>query len=126
MGIKYYSGTAIYRKKFDFTAKNAKNTEGSLFLDLGDIQDVGIAKIKLNGKDLGIVWTPPFRVNVTGLLKKKNNILEIEVTNSWRNRLVGDRGKPQNERFTKTNVTIKPEWELLDAGLLGPVQILKN
>ena len=129
-GIKYYSGTAIYRKKFNFMPKTQNNTEGGnskgFFLDLGDIQDVGIAKVKLNGKDLGIVWTPPFRVNVSGLLKKENNILEIEVTNSWRNRLVGDRGKPQNERFTKTNVTIKPEWELLDAGLLGPVQVLKN
>jgi hypothetical protein len=46
---------------------------------------------------------------VVGLLKEKGNILETEVVNTWRNRLIGDRGKPQNERFTKTNITIKPD-----------------
>jgi hypothetical protein len=127
-GIKYYSGTAIYHKNFIY--KNTTNpkpeTQNPIYLDLGDVQDVGIAKVKLNDKDLGTVWAPPFRVNIASALKNGDNKLEIEVVNSWRNRLVGDRGKPQNERFTKTNITIKPEWELLDAGLLGPVQLIKS
>ncbi len=71
-------------------------------------------------------WTLPFRVKVTGLTKPKDNMLEIEVTNSWRNRVVGDRGKPQKQRFTQTNITIQPQWELLDAGLLGPVQVMQS
>jgi hypothetical protein len=47
----------------------------------------------------------------------------VEVINSWRNRLVGDRGLPDEKRLTKTNIAIKPEWQLLEAGLLGPVEI---
>ena len=120
-GIKYYSGTAIYKTTFNVNnlIKEAK------ILDLGIVKDVGIAKVKLNGKDLGILWCPPYQVSVAGLLKPKGNILEIEVVNTWRNRLIGDRGKPQNERFTKTNITIKSDWKLEPSGLLGPVQLLK-
>lgn len=121
-GIKYYSGTAVYRKTFDIPKIDSKKL---LFLDLGQVLDVGVAKIRLNGKDLGIVWTPPFRVPVSGIVKGKDNVLEIEVTNSWRNRLVGDRDKPESERFTKTNVRILPEWKLLDSGLMGPVEVLQ-
>jgi hypothetical protein len=120
-GIKYYSGKAVYTTLF-----NAKNIKGDLVLDLGEVKDVGIAKVKLNGKDLGIVWCPPYRVDVSGILKKTGNQLEIEVVNTWRNRLVGDRGKPQSERFTKTNITIKPEWTVLPSGLLGPVRLLQK
>ncbi len=121
-GIKYYSGTAIYKKTFD--TNSPIGGQGAV-LDLGTVKDVGIAKVKLNGKDLGILWCPPYQVSVGGLLKEKGNILEIEVVNTWRNRLIGDRGKPQNERFTKTNITIKPDWKLEPSGLLGPVQLLK-
>ncbi|HOY20714.1 MAG TPA: glycosyl hydrolase, partial [Haliscomenobacter sp.] len=120
-GIKYFSGTAVYRTTFDAT-----DLTGKLFLDLGTVKDVGIARVKLNGKDLGILWCPPFRVPITDLLKPSGNELEIAVVNSWRNRLVGDRGKPQNERITKTNVTIKPEWPLLESGLLGPVRVMRG
>jgi len=120
-GIKYYSGVATYKTSFNV---NSLVNEAKL-LDLGIVKDVGIAKVKLNGKDLGILWCPPYRVSVVGLLKEKGNILEIKVVNTWRNRLIGDRGKPQNERFTKTNITIKPDWKLEPSGLLGPVQLLK-
>ena len=120
-GIKYYSGVATYKTSFNV---NGSMSEAKL-LDLGIVKDVGIAKVKLNGKDLGILWCPPYRVSVAGILKEKRNILEIEVVNTWRNRLIGDRGKPQNERFTQTNITIKPDWKLESSGLLGPVQLLK-
>jgi hypothetical protein len=92
-------------------------------LGLGDIRDIGIARVRLNGKDLGITWTPPFRVDIPDALKPSGNLLEVEVINSWRNRLLGDRDRAANERFTKTNITIGKDWSLLDSGLLGPVQI---
>ncbi|WP_128546200.1 glycosyl hydrolase [Larkinella soli] len=120
-GIKYYSGKAVYRQTFDAPA--APKT-GRLFLDLGTVKDVGLARIRLNGKDLGIVWAPPFRVALDGVIQPKGNRLEVEVINTWRNRLVGDRGKPQDQRLTRTNITIRREWELLPSGLLGPVQLV--
>lgn len=116
-GIKYYSGSAVYKTTF-----NGKAGE-QLALDLGTVKDVGIAHVTLNGQDLGVVWAPPLRVPVSGILKNGKNVLEIEVINSWRNRLVGDRHQPEDKRFTRTNITIRPEWELLPSGLLGPVVI---
>lgn len=120
-GIRFYSGDATYRIKFDFGAPMQSGAK--LILGLGDIRDVGIARVRLNGKDLGVVWTPPFRTEIGDALKAQGNVLEVEVTNSWRNRLVGDRDKAESRRFTKTNITIIKEWPLLDSGLLGPVQI---
>jgi hypothetical protein len=105
---------------FDFPS--VKKNE-RYFITLSNVQDVGIAKITLNNKELGIVWTPPFRFEITSALLRKGNTLKVEVINSWRNRLVGDRALPKEKRLTQTNITIKPEWELLDAGLLGPVEI---
>ena len=125
-GIKYYSGTAKYKITFDSNSPSGGWGDRRFgAIDLGIVKDVGIAKVKLNGKDLGILWCPPYQVSVAGMLKEKGNILEIEVVNTWRNRLIGDRGKPQNERFTQTNITIKPDWKLEPSGLLGPVQLLK-
>jgi hypothetical protein len=121
-GIRFYSGKATYSTEFDFNGQaGARRT---LELDLGDVRDVGIARVRVNGKDLGVVWTPPFRVTLTDALKPKGNLLEVEVINSWRNRLVGDRELPDDRRFTKTNITIRKEWGLLESGLLGPVRIL--
>jgi alpha-L-rhamnosidase len=123
--IKYYSGTAIYTTTFDLNMSMVQSG-GPEALDLGIVKDVGIAKVKLNGKDLGILWCPPYQISVTGLLKPKGNVLEIEVVNTWRNRLIGDREKPVNQRYTNTNITIKPDWKLEPSGLLGPVTLLKN
>ena len=119
-GIKYYSGKAVYTTSFD-----VKDPHQDLYLDLGEVKDIGIARVKVNGKDYGILWCPPYRVNLKAL-KKKGNQLEIEVVNTWRNRLIGDRLKPENERLTKTNITIKPEWTLLPSGLIGPVRLMQK
>lgn len=121
-GIKFYSGKAVYFKKFD--ADSTLNTGSSVYLDLGDVKDIGIARVILNGKDLGILWAPPLRVNVSGVLREKDNELKVEVTNTWRNRLIGDRTKPVEKRLTKTNVKVLDSWQLTPSGLLGPVRLL--
>jgi len=90
-GIKYYSGTATYRTEFDVPLNTGKRE--SLLIDLGMVKH--IAKVRLNGKDLGVIWTAPWNVEVSWkLLKEKGNILEIEVTNEWANRLIGDENEP--------------------------------
>ena len=93
------------------------------WLQLNKVADAGIAAVKLNGKDLGITWTKPFRFEMTDAVNTGRNKLEITVVNTWQNRLIGDRGKDQQERFTKTNIKIRDDWKLRPSGLLGPVVI---
>jgi len=121
-GVKDYSGKATYKKIFDYASK--LDDKDSYWLDLGDVKDVGIAAVRLNGKDLGVVWTKPFQVDISGVLKTGQNELEIVVVNSWRNRLLADQKLPADEHLTRTNIRVKPDWQPLDSGLLGPVQIL--
>ncbi len=122
-GVRFYSGTAVYRTTFDL--EGAPPAGSRVALDLGEVKDTGIARVRLNGTDLGVVWCPPFRVDVSKAVKPAGNALEIEVVNSWRNRLVGDRDRPAGQRLTKTNITIRKEWKPVEAGLLGPVRVLK-
>jgi hypothetical protein len=121
-GVKHYSGTATYTTTFEFSPEEHKR----YLLRLNQVKDVGIASVKLNGEEQGILWTTPFRVEITGALRPGKNVLEIAVVNSWLNRLIGDRGKPQEERYTRTNIRIRDDWQLRESGLLGPVQILEN
>ena len=94
-----------------------------VYLDLGDVKN--IAEIRLNGKNLGVVWTVPFRVEATEVLKPTGNDLEIEVVNLWPNRLIGDARLPEAKQLTTTNVKkFKPDSALLPSGLLGPVALV--
>ncbi|GAB3904242.1 glycosyl hydrolase [Mucilaginibacter boryungensis] len=116
--IKYFSGKAIYHKKFEFAGASRQ----PVYLDLGVVKN--IADVTLNGKHLGIVWTAPWRIDISQALKKGENVLEIEVINVWNNRLVGDAGLPADKRLTNTNIVYKPNAPLTASGLLGPVTIL--
>lgn len=118
-GIKYYSGKASYSNVFELKPDEGKR----YWLQLNNVKDVGIASAKLNGKNIGTTWTTPFRVEITDALKFGQNQLEITVVNSWQNRLIGDRNKSQEERYTKTNIKIRDDWKLRSSGLLGPVEI---
>jgi hypothetical protein len=120
-GIKYYSGTAIYRKKFDMKIALAKGER--LLLDLGELHEV--AAVRLNGIDLGVSWTKPARVELSGGLQATGNDLEITVVNLWPNRLIGDEGLPKESRLSETNIhKFNSQTPLLPSGLIGPVRIL--
>jgi len=122
--VKYYSGIAVYRKTFDCPPPATRTPV--LSLDLGEVKN--LARVKLNGRDLGIVWTAPWQVEIPrGLIQEKGNALEIEVANLWPNRLVGDATLPPDQRRTRTNVvTYKAEKKGFRSGLLGPVQVLER
>ena len=79
------------------------------WLDLGD---VGVmAQVRLNGKDLGVLWMKPFRLDVSKVLKPGENILEVDVTNLWCNRLIGDEQYPDDCQWgEKGQLTQWPEW----------------
>jgi hypothetical protein len=124
-GIKYYSGTAVYRKSFDVSDTNRA---GRLLLDLGQVRE--LAEVRVNGKSCGIVWAPPFRVDITDAVKAGSNQLEVEVVNFWPNRLIGDAKLPAAQRRTRTNITKfdQPKGDanyttLMPSGLFGPVRL---
>lgn len=120
-GIKYYSGKATYEKTFELP-ESIKNTGDRLYLDLGRVENV--AQARLNGKDLGVVWTAPWRVDMTEAAQAGDNRLEIDVINLWPNRLIGDAALPEAERRTVTNVKkFKADSPLMPSGLLGPVTL---
>ncbi len=117
--IKYFSGKATYLKRFDLDRPADPNTK--LFLDLGLVKN--IAEVKLNGQNLGVIWTAPWRVDISKVIKGRDNLLEIEVINLWPNRLIGDASLPEDKRLTKTNIKFDANAPLLSSGLLGPVVI---
>jgi hypothetical protein len=141
--IRHYSGIATYSKTFDLPETPGPSGSGDLYIDLGEVKNM--ARVRLNGRDLGVVWTAPWRVKITGALEKKDNRLEIEVANLWTNRLIGDESEPWDgvergewpawllegrprptRRFTfTTHRFYKAGDPLAASGLLGPVSILR-
>ena len=123
-GIKFYSGTATYEKTFSLDNSKLKTQHSKLFLDLGNVRE--IAEVKVNGQAVGIVWCPPWRVDVTDAVKAGENKLQIEVVNFWPNRIIGDASLPKEQRLTQTNIRkLTAQTPLETAGLLGPVQLLE-
>jgi len=117
--IRYYSGTAVYRTKFNL---NSIPNANHIYLNLGNVS--AIAHIKVNGIDAGGVWTTPWQVDISKELKTGENQLEIEVANTWVNRLIGDLNLPKTERKTWTNIDpYKPDSPLESSGLMGPVKL---
>ena len=142
-GIKYYSGIAHYQKTIQIQPIELSNKNADLYLDLGEMYD--LARIRINGKDMGVVWTAPYRVKVTDALIAGDNQVDIEVANLWPNRLIGDAPFPDDGikdnqwpewlqkkqprtsgRYTfSTFKYFKKDSELLKSGLIGPVKLLK-
>ena len=117
--IKYFSGTAKYTAKFNLDKLPVAQT----YIDLGDV--MVMAKVRVNGQEAGGVWTTPYQVNVTDLLKEGENTLEVEVVNCWRNRIIGEFSMPKKERFTYHSAAdIEADSEMQSSGLLGPVRVV--
>ncbi len=122
--IRYYSGAAIYRKKFTLADLSAKE-RSELYLDLGDVRE--LAEVKVNGQSCGVSWAPPFRVDISRALKPGANDLEIEVVNFWPNRIIGDSSLPKEKQLTRTNIRkLTSQTSLMRSGLFGPVQIVRR
>jgi hypothetical protein len=93
-----------------------------MYLDLGKVRN--LARVRLNGRELGVKWCAPWRVEIAGIAQQRKNTLEIEVANLWPNRLIGDSALPESQRFTSTTWNpFTPETPLLESGLLGPVTV---
>jgi hypothetical protein len=122
-GIKFFSGTATYTTTLRAPPKWFQ-AGARLWLDLGRVMNV--AEVSINGKNLGVAWKAPFRVDMTSALKPGANRLQVKVSNLWVNRLIGDQqvGVKQKYTFT-TQAFYRADAPLLPSGLLGPVRVLK-
>ena len=143
-GVKYFSGTASYEKEIDVFAERLQPGR-ELWLDLGAVKN--FAQVSLNGQDFGVLWKPPFRVNLTAAAKSGTNKLVVKVTNLWPNRLIGDEQLPPDVEWNGKQLKQWPQWfldgkpsptgrltfttwhhwtkdsPLLESGLLGPVML---
>jgi hypothetical protein len=143
-GVRYFSGTATYEKEIEIPADRL--TAGrELWLDLGAVKN--FAEVSLNGQNLGVLWKPPFRVNLTAVAKPGANHLVVKVTNLWPNRLIGDEQLPPDVQWNGKQLKAWPQWlldgkpsptgrltfttwhhwtkdsPLLESGLLGPMTL---
>jgi hypothetical protein len=144
--IHYYSGTAVYRKSITLTEADVSGRNGRLFLDLGAVEVM--ARVRLNGKDCGIAWKPPYLVDITDAARVGANDLEIAVVNLWINRMIGDEQLPLDANWKNFETLLEwPDWfktgkprpsgrytfsscrhykqdsPLVPSGLLGPVRL---
>ncbi|MBK8978460.1 MAG: hypothetical protein IPM29_21385 [Planctomycetes bacterium] len=119
---RYFAGTATYRTDVDIPP-DWLDGRFALELDLGTVAE--IAAVSVNGDAAGLLWKPPFRADVTHLLRPGVNRLEIRVTNVWHNRIVGDLRSPDAPPHVSTNLLgrFRADLELLPSGLLGPVVV---
>jgi hypothetical protein len=140
-GIRHYSGSATYVKEFQADA-----SAGRLAVSLGRVAVV--ARVRLNGHDLGVLWAPPYRAEITRQVRPGTNRLEVQVANLWPNRLIGDEQRPADCEWTTPGaIAAIPDWvregkpsptgrltfatwrhytassPLLESGLLGPVRL---
>jgi len=146
-GVRYYSGTATYFNTFNLSPEQFSRSTPVL-LDLGHVEVM--AKVRVNGKNCGIAWKPPYRVDISHAVHPGENKLEIDVVNTWVNRMIGDENLPEDcdwidwerlkewpewflkdeprpsGRYTFTTAKhYKKDDPLISSGLLGPVRIYK-
>ena len=120
--IRYYAGTVIYRKSFSLKKKHLRRVN-AFEIDLGSVKN--LARVKVNGYDLGVVWKAPFRVEVPKeYLHAGTNDLEVKVINLWPNRIIGDLQPGATRKWTYTASNwYTADSPLLPSGLLGPVTV---
>ncbi|MBX3538493.1 MAG: hypothetical protein KF735_12680 [Chelatococcus sp.] len=121
-GIRHFSGTATYAKRFALP-QGARQHGERLILDLGSVRE--IAAVRLNGKPVGLCWAEPYEVDITDHVRGGDNDLEVDVTNLWVNRMIGDEiAKETGETISFTVFPVyRKDSPLLPSGLLGPVRI---
>lgn len=120
--VKYFSGTAIYKTTVTIDSTQLA-TSARIFIDLGVVKN--IADLSINGTPAGVLWKAPFRTSdIKPLLKEGDNLLEIKITNVWRNRMIGDVQPGEKHPVTAIRRFYKSTDKLLPSGLLGPVRII--
>ncbi|MBO9592969.1 MAG: glycoside hydrolase family 2 [Niabella sp.] len=117
--INYFSGAAVYSITLP-TLAPAKNQQ--VFLNLGAL--VAVGTVSVNGREVGNVWTAPYKLDISDYLTNGKNTLQVKVVNTWVNRLIGDARLPKEKRSTWTIVDpYNGNSPLHKGGLTGPVTV---
>ncbi len=116
-GIRYFSGTAVYTKKVTMPASGADKSKFSTKLDLGEVGD--LCRVRVNGRDLGILWHFPFLVDITDVIKSGENTIEVEVANRWINRIIGDEQEDEVGKWSDGGANDKLLTEFPDGFVQG-------
>jgi hypothetical protein len=91
--IKYFSGSVNYSYEIELK-KNELDNSKRKWINLGEVKN--IAEVMINGKEVATLWKPPYSINISDELQLGKNLIEIKVTNTWHNRLVGDEQQPDD------------------------------
>ena len=119
-GIKHFSGKATYHQTFKVSVPPPPAS--AMILDLGKVNDIAV--VRVNGQELATLWLPPYRLDITAAVKPGENTLEVDIVNTWNNRLIGDAALPVEKRLTSlTSPLVTKAPPLIPAGLIGPVTI---
>ena len=118
--IRNYSCTAVYTKNFKL---DKIEKERSAWIRIDSI--FNIASIKINGIKCGTLWTKPYIVEVSKALRPGENNIEIEVSNTWMNRLIGDQELAVDKRVSWTTAPFRLKGKpLLPAGITGNITLI--
>jgi len=118
LAVRHFSGTAVYEKMFTLSDAPLRTSHAAIWLDLGNVRE--LAEVKVNGQSCGVVWCPPWRVNVTDALKDRrkqaaNRSRELLAESPHR-----DAKLPPEQRLTRTNVRkLTQKTPLMKSGLMG-------
>lgn len=116
--IRYFSGTATYTTSVNLDRAGRGEHMLMAFDNVGTM-----AKVYINGKYAGGVWTAPYRLDVTDFVKDGRNDVKVEVVNTWVNRIVGDMNLPESERETYLFVNhLNAKTPLPPSGIIGKVK----
>ncbi len=119
-GIKHFSGKATYRRTFEVSGQRQPGS--AMILDLGQVNDIAV--VRVNGQEIATLWHPPYQLDIASAVKPGTNRLEVDVVNTWNNRLAGDAALPVEQRLTSTTAaTVSKDTPLTPAGLLGSVYL---
>ncbi len=146
-GVRYFAGEADYATDFRLAGDPGESAGRVYWLELGRVE--AMARVRLNGEDLGTLWKPPYRIEVTKQLRRGENRLEVRVVTLWPNRMVGDEEMAEDsQRHADGTLQRWPDWlledrpspagritftcwrlwkkgdRLVEAGLLGPVRLV--
>ena len=144
LDINVFSGTTVYQKTVNLSSDKLASSD-RLVLDLGRVEVM--ARVLVNGQDLGVLWKNPYRLDITNALRAGDNQLEIQVTNLWVNRLIGDEAYKDDCKRNGRALAEWPPWlidnqprpsrrqtfstwkhwrngaPLVPSGLIGPVHL---